>query len=99
LRVQIPFTTISGGPADALVARSGVLRNALAEPPVFFWYFDQIDDDIIRTSIQPVLKIIGDTFVESLLELDRAPGIQRDLNEDDIFATVSARATGQSVGQ
>ena len=78
-------------PVPEPIARSTcVLGNALAERPVFFWYFNQVDDDIVRTPVQLVLKIIGDTFVERLLELDRAPGIQRDLNEDDIFAVTVA---------
>src|SRR5215813_6112973 len=63
----------------------------MAKRPVFLRYLDQVDHDIIRPSLQPLLKIIDDTFVESLLEFDGATGIQRDLNEDDIFAVAAAQ--------
>src|SRR5882762_1156610 len=73
-------------------ATSGrVLRNAASKRPVLLCDLDQVDHDVLRPRLQLGLDVVDDAFVERLLELDRTPRVQRNLDEDDVIAVTIAQ--------
>jgi hypothetical protein len=63
---------------------SRVLSDTMAERPVLFRDFHQLNDDVIRTSLQLALNVICDTFIESFLKFNGTPGAHRDLDENEM---------------
>jgi hypothetical protein len=41
-----------------------ILRNAIPERPIFFFYFNQVDEDIFPPDIELSMKSLGDDLVE-----------------------------------
>jgi hypothetical protein len=70
---------------------SRVLRNAATERPVFLRDFHQVDHDVLRPHIQLLIHVVDDALVKRLLLLDGPPRIQRNLDQDDIFAVMIAQ--------
>src|ERR1700722_14756735 len=68
-----------------------VLRFAVAEGPILLADLDQIDQYIFSAQLQFLVKPVRDGFVEALLGLDRAAGIQGDLHEDAIVRALDAQ--------
>ena len=60
--------------ADLFGLGRDVLGLAVAEGPVFFRHFDQVDEDVFAAEFQGCMQSVGDGFVEALLHFDGAAG-------------------------
>src|SRR5258708_17143266 len=71
-------------------ARSGVLRDAVAEGPVLLLHLDEIDEDILAPEPDAFVQPIGDRLVEGLLDLDRATFVEGELDDQRVCAAFDA---------
>src|SRR5450631_2540305 len=77
-------------------AALGVLRDAVAERPVFLFDLDKIDKNVLASQPGIAHEIIGDRGVQRLLLFDAAALVAGDLNEGQVVgvddAEISRRA-------
>src|SRR5882724_1486798 len=66
------------------LARSGVLRFAVAERPVLLLHLDQIDENVLAPQAGTGRKTLGDALEQLLLLLEGAGVIRGDLDEDQV---------------
>jgi hypothetical protein len=71
-----------------LVRRSGVLRDAVAEGPVFLLYLHQTEKNVFAPKAEPVVQAVGDRLIEGFLDLDRSSLIQGELDDERICASL-----------
>lgn len=74
----------------ASARRGYVLSFAIAVRPVFLRHFHQVDEDILLSQLQLFVQAACNGFVETLLQLDTAPTIQRDLQKDAVIGSFDA---------
>src|SRR5215813_5732074 len=65
---------------------SGVLGDTVAERPVLFLDLDQVDKHVLHAHVKLPVQPLGKRFVKMLLRFERAPLVQRDLDEDHAVA-------------
>jgi len=58
------------GQSASPIARSGVLRDAVAEGPVLLLDLDEIDESVLARESDALVQPVDDCLVESLLDLD-----------------------------
>src|ERR1700728_2882718 len=61
-----------------------VLGFAVAERPILFADFDQIDQDVFPAKLQFLMEAIRYRLVKALLGLERAAGVEGDLQKDAV---------------
>jgi hypothetical protein len=71
--------------------KGGILRVAISKRPVLFWNFDEIYKDVFHSDIESAMKVSRDFCVELLFLLDRAAGVERDLDEDAVLCAFHAK--------
>jgi hypothetical protein len=73
--------------------RSGrfrVLRDPIAERPILFLHFDQIDEDIGSADAELGFEPSRERVVEPLLGCGRAAFVERDLDDYDVVVALDA---------
>src|SRR5258708_956320 len=73
-------------PYNGSTASRHVLRDPAPEGPVFFRDLHEIDHHILAPHFQLVVKVVDNTLVKCLFQVDRASGTERDLDENHIIA-------------
>jgi len=88
---------VAFGPAGrAAGARpTGVLRDAVAERPVFLDDFDEADDDVGPRDTRRRGQRVRDLGVKRALLFDRPAGIERDPDDDDRTGMADAQIFGR----
>src|SRR5262249_19872928 len=81
----------SSGSAPIARQSSRVLCNAATERPVFLRDLYQVDHHVLLPHTQLRIHVVDDALVKRLLLLDGAPRIQRNLDQDEIFAVIVAQ--------
>src|ERR1700737_3164981 len=75
--------------------RSGrVRRLPVAEGPVFLWHFEEVDHHVLRPHPRVAAQVFGDPRVERPFLLERAPGVQGDLYEEESLASSNPEVGG-----
>jgi hypothetical protein len=71
-----------------------VLRFTVAERPVLFRDFHQIDQDIFFAQACFLIEQVGDPAIKHFLHFRGAAGVQRDLDDDEIVRAGNIRIPG-----
>jgi hypothetical protein len=72
----------------------GVLRNAVAERPVLFLHFHQIDENIFHAHGQLRVEVFDDGFVEQLFLLQGSAFAQGDLDDHQVVGAPDTQVLG-----
>src|SRR5262245_42691673 len=80
--------------ASSVRVGSDILRNAIAEGPIFFLHLDEADEDVFFSELQRASQSVRNGFVECLLLRNRASLIEEDLDVDEVARAVNAEIIG-----
>src|SRR5258708_27113974 len=68
-----------------------ILGFSVAEGPILFLNFHQVDQDVFSAKFQFLIKPIRHSRIKALLGLERAAGVQRDLQENAVVRALDAQ--------
>ena len=63
----------------------------IAERPVLFRYFHQVDEDILLAQARFLMEQVGDALIQRLPDLQRAAGAQGDLDDHQIVRAMDVQ--------
>ena len=66
----------------------------MAEGPVFFFHFHQINENVLQTHRELCMKALGNGFVEEFFLLDGPAFAHGDLDHHQLVRAVDAQVTG-----
>jgi hypothetical protein len=74
-----------------IVESGGVLRLTIAERPILFLYFHEIDEDVFAAQVQSLVQTVGDSLVEGSLHVERPSLIQNHLNQYCVLGSLDSQ--------
>jgi hypothetical protein len=72
----------------------GVLSDAVAERPVLFFHFHQIDEHVFEANRQVRVEVLRDGLVQRFFLLQRSAFVERDLDDHQLLGTLDAKVLG-----
>src|SRR5215471_17554204 len=70
---------------------SSVLRDAVAERPVFLFDLDEVDDDVLAPQADACAEAVGDGLVEGLFGLDGPSVVEGELDDQRVGAALDSQ--------
>jgi len=71
----------------------GVLHIAVSERPILRQNINQIDKDVLLAHAGLGVEVVSDLPVKCLLHFGAAPGVPRNLDEDNVIGVIDAKVS------